>query len=115
MEPPPPPLAAESFDRSAQVYEGHFAVNRAGARRLVASVPEGRYPRLLDVGCWTGFASLEAIPLHEEHYSFVASPKLLRHRPLRRSEDARAHTLIDVVAFAGYALLVGRVGWLPAG
>jgi membrane protease YdiL (CAAX protease family) len=24
-----------------------------------------------------------------------------------------AHTLIDVVAFAGYALLVGRVGWLP--
>ncbi|HVH24494.1 MAG TPA: CPBP family intramembrane glutamic endopeptidase [Pseudonocardia sp.] len=26
-----------------------------------------------------------------------------------------AHTLIDVVAFAGYALLVGRVGWLPAG
>jgi membrane protease YdiL (CAAX protease family) len=24
-----------------------------------------------------------------------------------------AHTLIDVVAFAGYALLAGRVGWLP--
>jgi membrane protease YdiL (CAAX protease family) len=24
-----------------------------------------------------------------------------------------AHTLIDVVAFLGYALLVGRVGWLP--
>ena len=62
VEPPPPPLAAESFDRSAQVYDGHVAVNRAGARRLVASVPEGRYPRLLDVGCGTGFASLEAIP-----------------------------------------------------
>jgi ubiquinone/menaquinone biosynthesis C-methylase UbiE len=61
MEQPPPP-AAESFDRSAQVYDGHVAVNRAGARRLVASVPEGRYPRLLDVGCGTGFASLEAIP-----------------------------------------------------
>jgi membrane protease YdiL (CAAX protease family) len=25
-----------------------------------------------------------------------------------------AHTLIDAVAFAGYAYLVGRVGWLPA-
>jgi SAM-dependent methyltransferase len=61
MEQPPPP-AAESFDRSAQVYDGHVAVNRLGARRLVASVPEGRYPRLLDAGCGTGFASLEAIP-----------------------------------------------------
>ncbi len=58
----PPPAAAESFDRSAHVYDGHVAVNRAGASRLVASVPVGRYPRLLDVGCGTGFASLEAIP-----------------------------------------------------
>jgi membrane protease YdiL (CAAX protease family) len=24
-----------------------------------------------------------------------------------------AHTLIDVVAFIGYAALAGRVGWLP--
>jgi len=39
--------------------------------------------------------TLEAIPLHEEHYAFCASPKLLRKLPLRRSEDARAHTLID--------------------
>jgi ubiquinone/menaquinone biosynthesis C-methylase UbiE len=59
---PSPPVAAESFDRSAPVYDGHVAVNRAGALRLVASVPEGRYPRLLDVGCGTGFASLAAIP-----------------------------------------------------
>jgi LysR family transcriptional regulator, glycine cleavage system transcriptional activator len=39
--------------------------------------------------------TLEAIPLHEEHYVFVATPKLLRQKPLRRSEDARVHTLID--------------------
>ena len=26
-----------------------------------------------------------------------------------------AHTLIDVVAFVGYASLAGRVGWLPTG
>ncbi len=24
-----------------------------------------------------------------------------------------AHTLIDVVAFLGYAVLAGQVGWLP--
>jgi ubiquinone/menaquinone biosynthesis C-methylase UbiE len=52
----------ESFDRSAGVYDDHVAFNRDGARRLVASVPEGRYPRLLDVACGTGFASLAAIP-----------------------------------------------------
>jgi LysR family transcriptional regulator, glycine cleavage system transcriptional activator len=39
--------------------------------------------------------SLEALPIHEEHYVFVASPKLLRTKPLRRSEDARSHTLVD--------------------
>ena len=26
-----------------------------------------------------------------------------------------AHTLIDTVAFVGYALLAGHVGWLPTG
>ncbi len=38
---------------------------------------------------------LEALPLHEEHYAFVAAPGLLRESPLRRAEDARRHTLID--------------------
>jgi len=32
-----------------------------GARRLVASLPAGRYERVLDVACGTGFASLEMI------------------------------------------------------
>lgn len=66
----PPPLAApvdrttapESFDRSATVYDDHVAFNRAGALRLVRSVPEGAYPRMLDVACGTGFATLCAIP-----------------------------------------------------
>lgn len=61
MEQPVSPLAAESFDRSATVYDDHVPFNRAGARRLVASVPDGAYPRLLDMACGTGFASLEAI------------------------------------------------------
>jgi ubiquinone/menaquinone biosynthesis C-methylase UbiE len=62
MEGPVPPDAAESFDRSAQVYDDHVAFNRSGAARLIASVPEGRYPRILDVACGTGFATLAAIP-----------------------------------------------------
>jgi ubiquinone/menaquinone biosynthesis C-methylase UbiE len=59
---PVPPTAADSFDRSARVYDDHVAFNRAGAGRLVASVPEGRYRRVLDVACGTGFATLAAIP-----------------------------------------------------
>ena len=54
--------APESFDRSATVYDDHVAFNRSGAMRLVRSIPEGAYPRLLDVACGTGFATLAAIP-----------------------------------------------------
>jgi SAM-dependent methyltransferase len=32
--------------------------NETGARRLVESMPPGPFPRVLDVGCGTGFASL---------------------------------------------------------
>jgi ubiquinone/menaquinone biosynthesis C-methylase UbiE len=62
VERPLASVAAESFDRSARVYDDHVAFNRAGALRLVAAVPKGRYPRLLDVACGTGFATLAAIP-----------------------------------------------------
>ena len=41
---------------------------------------------------------LESFQLHREDYVFVASPRLLAKRPLRRSEDARRHTLIDASA-----------------
>lgn len=62
MERPEPAGAAGSFDRSAQVYDDHVAFNRSGAARLIASVPGGPYPRVLDVACGTGFAALQAIP-----------------------------------------------------
>ena len=61
MERPVSSFAPESFDRSAAVYDEHVPFNRAGARRLVASVPDSAYPRLLDVACGTGFATLAAI------------------------------------------------------
>jgi len=38
---------------------------------------------------------LEAVTLHPEDYAFVATPALLRARPLDGPEDARAHTLLD--------------------
>jgi DNA-binding transcriptional LysR family regulator len=38
---------------------------------------------------------LDYVPLHEEAYSFVASPKTLKKHPIKRPEDAQAHTLID--------------------
>ena len=95
--------AAKSFDRSATVYDDFVAFNRAGARRLVASVPEGRYPRLLDVACGTGFASLEAIPrLGVERIVGVdASAPMLEvfRERLEAFPDVRAHLeACDVLA-----------------
>lgn len=52
---------ADSFDRSARAYDELVARNREGARRLINSLPEREFPRLVDVGCGTGFATLDAI------------------------------------------------------
>jgi LysR family transcriptional regulator, glycine cleavage system transcriptional activator len=38
---------------------------------------------------------LDTLPLHEETYTLVASPKLLAKTPLRRAEDAEQHALVD--------------------
>jgi membrane protease YdiL (CAAX protease family) len=40
---------------------------------------------------------------------------LLYRRWRRVGPLVAAHALIDIVAFAGYALLAGKVGWLPTG
>lgn len=51
-------VAAGFTDRAAD-YEGAVRYNLDGVRRLVASLPEGDYPDLLDVGCGTGWSTFE--------------------------------------------------------
>jgi ubiquinone/menaquinone biosynthesis C-methylase UbiE len=50
-------LAGEGYDQSAGEYDDLLLHNREGARRLVGAIPEGRYDRILDVGCGTGFVT----------------------------------------------------------
>ena len=42
--------------------------------------------------------ALEALPLHREDYVLVGSKELLARSPVRRVDDLRAHTLVDVAA-----------------
>jgi LysR family glycine cleavage system transcriptional activator len=57
--------------------------------------------RALDVHCAVGSMRvgdplIASVPLHPERYVLVASPKLLKDRPVRNAADVRAHTLFDV-------------------
>lgn len=61
---------------------------------------------------------IQEIRLHREEYALVGAPRLLARSPLRRPEDAAAHTLLDISAElplfrylrdAGVELRFGRV------
>ncbi len=49
--------APEGFSRAAESYDDAVRHNIAGSQRLVMSLPDGDYPRVLDVGCGTGLTS----------------------------------------------------------
>lgn len=53
--------AADGFTRTADKYDEIVRHNIMGARRLVMSIPEDDYQRVLDVGCGTGFSSLAMV------------------------------------------------------
>src|SRR3990172_9573752 len=52
---------ASQYDRNATRYDRAARFNAMAAERLVASIPDGDYASLLDVGCGTGFATLAAL------------------------------------------------------
>ena len=53
--------APEGFSKAAEAYDAAVRHNIAGSERLVMSLPEGGYARVLDVGCGTGFSSAAMI------------------------------------------------------
>ncbi|MCB5180645.1 CPBP family intramembrane glutamic endopeptidase [Streptomyces antimicrobicus] len=71
------------------------------ASLLASSLLRGSYHLYQGVGGFVGNAVMGAV--------FV----LLYRRWGRVGPLVVAHTLLDVVAFGGYALLAGKVGWLP--
>ena len=53
--------APEGFSKAAESYDAAVRHNITGSERLVMSLPEGEYARVLDVGCGTGFSSAAMI------------------------------------------------------
>jgi ubiquinone/menaquinone biosynthesis C-methylase UbiE len=53
--------APEGFSKAAESYDAAVRHNIAGSERLVMSLPDGDYSRVLDVGCGTGFSSAAMI------------------------------------------------------
>lgn len=76
---------------------------RPGTALAASALLRGSYHLYQGIGGFVGNAVMGVL--------FV----LLYRRWGRVGPLVAAHALIDIVAFVGYALLAGRVGWLPTG
>lgn len=65
---------AQGFSSTARDYDEVVRHNIEGARRLIASLPEGAHDDVLDVGCGTGFASLAMIARFGSHHITGVDP-----------------------------------------
>lgn len=62
---------------------------------LLAATRRGELDAVITSARLAG-GGFEFVPLHDEHYVFVASPRLLAKKPLGGPDDALRHTLFDI-------------------
>lgn len=87
------PAIARAFDR-AEEYESHAHIQRLAARRLaelIATLPMPADPRILEIGCGTGFLSAElvrALPRSRLILSDISESMVRRTRALLGASGA---------------------------
>lgn len=90
--------AAENFTNNAKDYDAGVRHNINGASRLVASIPPGSYPRVLDIGCGTGWSSLAMIERFAPTHLTGIDPAQGMLDVFREKADGIAGTTIDLRA-----------------
>lgn len=89
----------EGFTSTARDYDRGVAHNIAGAERLIMSLPDGPYRRVLDVGCGTGLASLFMIRrFHPDHVTGVDPSQGMLDEFDRKLHDADARVEVELKA-----------------
>lgn len=87
----------EGFSATAKDYDRGVHFNIAGAHRLIMSLPDGDYRRVLDVGCGTGTASLALIErFHPDHITGVDPSQGMLDEFARKLHHADGHVEVEL-------------------